>query len=129
MDRASQVIVNGLPKGVPTTYLTLSEWGQVPYSNIYYRARGRRSKEEKARSQQYLTPAEEKALAQYLKRSADLGNPVPIKYLRSLAFSIRCRCLAVDAADAAIKPPGKNWLKAFEKRNPVLKARKVKAVE
>jgi len=31
--------------------------------------------------------------------------------------------------DPALKPPGKNWPKAFEKRNPVLKARKVKAVE
>ncbi|OCK92307.1 uncharacterized protein K441DRAFT_190422 [Cenococcum geophilum 1.58] len=129
MDRASQVLADGLPEGVPTTYANLSEWGQVPYSTIYHRARGRPSKEDKARSQQYLTPTEEKALAQYLKQSADLGNPVPIKHLRLLAFCIRRQRSAADAADEAIKPPGKNWPKAFEKRNPVLKARKVKAVD
>jgi hypothetical protein len=57
---------------------------------------------------------------------ADLGYPIPIKHLRSLAFSIARRR---STADVAIKPPGKNWPKAFEKRHPELKARKVKAVD
>jgi hypothetical protein len=51
VDRASQVLADGLPAGVPPTYLALSEWGQVPYSTVYHRAHGRRSKEDKAKSQ------------------------------------------------------------------------------
>ncbi|KAF1810846.1 hypothetical protein P152DRAFT_420210, partial [Eremomyces bilateralis CBS 781.70] len=107
MDRASQVLVDGPPESQPCTYRALSEHG-------------------KARSQQYLTPAEEKAFAQYLKRSADLGYPIPIKHVRSLAFCIASRR---STSKAATKPPNKNWPKGFEIRNPVLKARKVKAVD
>ena len=59
----------------------------MPLSTLFYRAHGRRSREEKAEGQQYLTPSEEKALEKYLKLTADLGNPVRIKYLPALAFS------------------------------------------
>ena len=34
MDRASQVLVEGLPAGEPTTYVALAEWGNVPYSTL-----------------------------------------------------------------------------------------------
>jgi DDE superfamily endonuclease len=41
-----------------------------------------------------------------LKLMSDLGNPVRIKFIPSLAFSIaRQRSTTVKA----IKPPGKNW--------------------
>jgi Tc5 transposase-like DNA-binding protein len=126
MDRASQVLADGLPESQPCTYRALARHGEIAYATVWHRAHGRRSKEEKARRQQYLTPAEEKALAQYLKRMADLGYPIPIKHLRSLAFSI---ARGRSAANVAIKPPGKNWPKAFETRHPELKARKVKAVD
>lgn len=126
MDRASQVLTEALPESQPCTYRALARHGEVAYATVWHRAHGRRSKEDKAKSQQYLTPAEEKALAQYLKRMADLGYPVPIKHLRSLAFVIARRR---SKADVTIKPPGKNWPKAFEKRHPELKARKVKAVD
>jgi hypothetical protein len=126
MDRASQVLAEGLPSSQPCTYAALSEHGKVPRSTVWHRAHGRRSKEAKAKSQQYLTPEEEKALAQYLKRMADIGYPVPIKHLRSLAFIITRRR---STTDVVIKLPGKNWPKAFEKRHPALKSRKVKAVD
>lgn len=67
-------------------------------------------KKTRRKANQYLTPAEEKALAQYLKHMADLGYPVPIKHLRLLMFSIARRRFP---ATAAIKPPGKNWPKNF----------------
>jgi len=60
---------------------------------------------------------------------ADLGYPIPMKYLRSMAFSIRRRRSPADSVDPDLKPPGKNWPKAFEKRHPELKSRKVKAVD
>jgi hypothetical protein len=88
MDRASQVLVEGLPAGEPRTYVALSKWGKVPRSTLYHRAHGRRSKEDKAKSQQYLNPSEEKALVKYLLRMSNHGYPVPIEHLPSLAFTI-----------------------------------------
>ena len=126
MDRASEVLIDGLPESQPCTYRALARHGKVPYATVWHRAHRRRSKEDKAKGQQYLNVAEEKALAQYLKRMVELGYPVPIKHLRSLALSI-ARRRSVPCTD--IKPPGKNWLKAFEKRHPELKARKVKALD
>jgi hypothetical protein len=55
---------------------------------------------------------------------SNYGYPVPIK-LPSLAFIIARRR---STTDVAIKPPGKNWPKAFENRHPELNTRKVKAV-
>jgi hypothetical protein len=76
MERASQVLAHGLPPDVPRTYAALAERGDVPLSTLHHRAHGRRSKEQKAQSQQYLTPSEEKALFRFLLRMSDLGNPV-----------------------------------------------------
>lgn len=88
MDHASRVLAEGLPASQPSTYAALSEHGKVPRSTVWHRAHGRPSKEDKARQQQYLTPEEEKALAQCLKRRANIGYAVPIKHLPSLAFII-----------------------------------------
>jgi hypothetical protein len=50
MDRASEVLAEGLPAGEPRTYIILLKWGKVPRSTLYYRIYGRRSKEDKAKS-------------------------------------------------------------------------------
>lgn len=79
---------------------------------------------EKAQRQQYLTKEEEKALVTFLLLMSNLRHPVRIKYIPSLAFSLaRQRFTTVD------KPPGKNWARAFEKRHPELKARRVKSMD
>jgi hypothetical protein len=62
-------------------------------------------KEKKAQSQQYLTPLEEKALEKFLKLMSNLGNPVQIKFIPSLAFSIACQR---STTGKAIKPLSKN---------------------
>jgi hypothetical protein len=57
---------------------------------------------------------------------SDLGQPVRIKYIASLAFSIaRHR----PQSKRPLKPPGKNWARAFEIRNPTLKAKRVAALD
>lgn len=57
---------------------------------------------------------------------SDLGQPVRIKYIPSLAFSIaRHRALASRPK----KPPGKNWARCFEKRYPVLKSKRARALD
>jgi hypothetical protein len=48
MDRASQVLAQGGPAGVPDSYRALVDHSNVAHSTLYHRARGRRSIEEKA---------------------------------------------------------------------------------
>jgi hypothetical protein len=81
-------------------------------------------KEEKAQGQLYLTPSEEKALEKYLKLMADLGNPIRIKYLPALAFSIACQ----HSTNKVTKPLGKNWPQGFQKHYPALKLQQVRAI-
>ncbi|KAF7450302.1 DDE-domain-containing protein [Pyrenophora tritici-repentis] len=55
-----------------------------------------------------------------------LGQPVRIKYILSLAFiAARTR----PPTDRPLKPPGKNWAKAFEKRHPQTAARRIMAID
>jgi hypothetical protein len=125
MDRASQALVQGIPHGVRKTYRALAEHHDVARSTIYDRAHGQRSKEEKAQSQQYLTPCEEKAIVNFLLLMAEFGQPVRIKHIPSLAFSIARQ----RSTNKPPKPPGKNWARAFEKRHPELKARRCTALD
>lgn len=123
-DRASEALAEASLLGEARTYDAISKRSGVPLTTLYYRDRGRRSNEEKARGQQYLTLPEEKALERYLKQAADLGNPVRIKHLPSLAFIIARQ----RSTNKATKPPGKNWAQSFQKRHRALKSRRVRAM-
>ncbi|KAF2675936.1 hypothetical protein K458DRAFT_244928, partial [Lentithecium fluviatile CBS 122367] len=108
MDKASQVLAQGAPPGVRKSYRALADHG------------------DKAQSQQYLTPWEESGLLKFLLQMSDLGQPVRIKFIPFLAFvATRQR----PATDRLLKPPGKNWAKAFEKRHPGIAARRVTALD
>jgi hypothetical protein len=126
MDRASQVLAQGVPPGVPRSYRALADHGNVPRSTLHHRALGRRSMEEKAQSQQYLTPWEEDVLIKYLLQMSDLGQSVRIKFIPALAFRVTCQR---PTTEKPLKPPGRNWTKALEKRHPELVARRVKALD
>ena len=128
MDRASKVLAQGLPPDVPKTWAALSERSGVLLTTLYYRAHRRQSMKEKAQGQQYLTPEEEKALATFLLLMSDLGQPVIVKYIPSLAFSL-ARQWFIATTDDPVKLPNKNWPRAFEKRNPELKARRIRAID
>ena len=94
---------------------------KVALSTLHHRARRRRSKEEKAKSQQYLNPCEENAIAEFLLQMKELGQPVRMKYIASIAFSATRQRPPVDRP---LKPPGLNWAKPLERRRPELVARK-----
>lgn len=79
---------------------------------------------QKAQSQQYLTVEEEKALSAFLLLTSRFGQPVRIKHIPSLACNIACR-----RSNKLVKPPGKNWTQAFEKRHPELKAQRVRLID
>jgi hypothetical protein len=55
-----------------------------------------------------------------------LGQPVRIKFVPSLAFSIARQR---STSNKPTKPPGKNWAQAFERRHPKLKARTVRPID
>jgi hypothetical protein len=74
MDRASQTLAQGVPPGVPDSYRALADHGSVPRSTLHHRARGRRSMEEKAQGQQYLTPWEEDVVVKFVLQMSDLGQ-------------------------------------------------------
>jgi hypothetical protein len=88
MDPASQALAQGLCSDVRRTYAALSEQSNVPLSTLHHRARGRLSKQETAKRRQYLTPEEEQAVVNFLLLMCALGQPVRIKFVPSLAFSI-----------------------------------------
>ena len=111
IDRASKALAEASLAGEPQNircYIKM-QWSSFDY--FYYRDHRRRSKKEKDQLQQYLTPSEEEALEKYLKLIADLGNPVRIRFLCSLAFSIARR--RSTTTNEAMKPPGKNWPQGF----------------
>ncbi|KAF1817836.1 uncharacterized protein K489DRAFT_305759, partial [Dissoconium aciculare CBS 342.82] len=82
---------------------------------------------EKAQSQLYLRSSEEIALVRFLLQQDALGQPVRVKHVRSIAFSLACSRILADKPD---KPPGKNWSRSFCKRHPdILKAGKSSAMD
>lgn len=81
MDKARQVLAQGVPSGVPRSYRTLADHGGVACSTLHHRARGRPSMQDKAQGQQYLTPWEESALVKFILHMSDLGRPVRIKHI------------------------------------------------
>jgi hypothetical protein len=62
----------------------------------------------------------------FLKEMSDFGNSIRIKFLPSPTFSIARQR---STTNRAIKPPSKNWAQAFERRYPILKSRRVRAID
>jgi hypothetical protein len=117
MDKASQALAQGVPSGVPNSYRALADYSHVARSTLHHRARGRRSMEEKAKSQQYLTPWEEDVVVKFMRQIAFLGQPIRMKFIFAIAFSATRER---PKADRLLKPLGKNWAKALENCYPEL---------
>ncbi|KAF2732553.1 hypothetical protein EJ04DRAFT_403698, partial [Polyplosphaeria fusca] len=126
MDPASQVLAEALRANKHLSLRALADRSGVPRSTISARKLGRPSLKEKAQRQQYLTVEEEKALADFLLLMSHLGNPVRVKHIPLLAFSLANRR---SATDKPLKPPYEKWTRAFERRHPELNAKRVKAID
>ena len=59
------------------SYAALSKLSNIPATTLWRRAQGKPSRKDKAASQQYLTPPEEKALLHYVLRAYENGRPFP----------------------------------------------------
>jgi hypothetical protein len=113
-------------------HAALLESSSVPASTLWHCRHGRPSKKEAAAQKQYLTPSEEKALADYVLRWAERGYPVSVKLLRHLAWAIarrRSSAFQILSHDDTIRPPGKNWPQGFYKRHPQLRPRKLRPID
>ncbi|KAF2174973.1 hypothetical protein K469DRAFT_647732, partial [Zopfia rhizophila CBS 207.26] len=126
MDKASRVLAEGVPPGVPFSYRALADHGDVACSTLNHRRNGRRSIEQKAQDQQYLTPWEEEALVKFILQMSDFGYPIPIKFIPSLAYRLT---LQRPQSARPLKPPHLNWTIAFRKRHPIIQARRLKALD
>lgn len=62
---------------------------------------------------------------------AHMRHPLPVKSLRVLAQSIRCRRSSVFQVSAGneVPLPRKDWPQGFYKRHPELRARRSKAID
>ena len=105
MDRASQALALSVPHGVPKSFRALADHHGVPRTTLQHRKRERQSIKEKAQSQQYLYPWEEKALVKFIARQDALSRPVQIKYIGSIAFNLARQR---EPANRPSKPPRKN---------------------
>jgi hypothetical protein len=100
----------------PKTYAERSKLTEVPISTLWHHEYGRLSQKDAAAKRQYLTPSEEKALVDYILESHD---PVLVKSVGQLAWTIarrRSSTFEILTDDDSIRPPGKNWVQKFYKR-------------
>jgi hypothetical protein len=125
MDRASKALTEAPPND-ERTWAARADATGIALTTLYNRWRGRPSIEQKAQAQQYLTVEEEKALVTFLLLMSSFGQPVRIKYIPSLAFSIARR---QSPATRPNKSPGKNWAQAFGKRHSELKSKRVRSID
>jgi hypothetical protein len=98
-----------------TTWSAKSELTDVPASTLWYCANGRRSREEKAEKQPYLTGPEEKAIEDFVLHFAKNGFPLPLKFLRSLAYLIVEQRSSVPLIHHVAKLPSAGWPRNFFK--------------
>jgi DDE superfamily endonuclease len=132
MDAAGAVLAASTGSTEHKTYSSLSKLSHVPASTLWHRGHGRLSRKEVAAQKQYLTPSEEKTLADYILRMAERGYPAPVKLLRHLAWVIACRrssTFQTPTNNDGVHAPGKNWPQGFYKRHPRLRPRKLRLIE
>jgi hypothetical protein len=79
----------------------------VRMTTLWHRRNGWLSGRARGAGQQYLSPSEEKAPVNFLLQWSEYGNPVRIKFIPSLAFSIARQ----RTRNKASKRPGKNWIR------------------
>lgn len=125
MDRASQVLAQGVPFGVPKSYRALADHRGVPRSTLHHRARGRRSLEEKVRSQQYLYPWKENAFVKFLLLMSDFEQFVQMKFISSLTFNFTHQRFLSNRSQ---KFSDRNWAKTLKRRYSILQARRVRSL-
>lgn len=110
-------------KKFPTIYSAATHF-KVSHVTLGRRWNGGKSMDEARESQQLLTPAEEKALAERIRQMTVTGHPPTHNLIREIAHELRQYRL-VDINEAGVQrvefePIGQDWVKRFIKRHPQL---------
>jgi hypothetical protein len=87
MDPASKALAEAPPND-DRIWAARADASGVALTTLYNRWRGRPLVEKKAQGQQYLAVEEERALVAFLLLISSFGQPIRIKYIPTLAFSI-----------------------------------------
>jgi hypothetical protein len=87
---------------------------------------GLRRKRSPSASSISVSVEEEKALVAFLLLMSSFNQPVRIKYILTLAFSIARRRSPMSRPN---KPTDNNWAQAFNKHHPELKAKRVRSID
>ena len=101
--------------------LAASTTFNVPYSRLYRRVNGCKSRSEARADQQLLTKTEELELVRWIKQCTIIGYPVSYQMLREMAVEIQYKCVA-NINDQAVKsvsydPIGEDWIRRFVARH------------
>jgi hypothetical protein len=98
----------------------------IPMTTLSHRLNGRATPRDRTGKQWYLTPSEEKALSRFMFQWSNQGNPIRVKFLPFLAFSIARQRPTTHLANKLL---GRNWAQGFERRYLELKPRRVRAMD
>lgn len=123
MDPATVALDNRDPSQ-RINFTALSKSSEVSRTTLRARYNGRNSAKQRAELQQYLTPQEENALADYALRMDRRGHPLTGNSCRAIAYQIRLRRLSpfqIAPEDSDIRPPCKSWVQKFLRRCPKVK--------
>ena len=117
----------GLADGTYENPSRASKATGAPLQTIYDRLNGAKSKREINVKNQALTPTEELALVQWVRRVSATGHPVRHQFLLELVEEIREQ--RITALKELVSPLGQQWVQRFLKRHPVLKSQIAKSME
>ena len=93
----------------------------IPKSTLKDRLSGRTSRYNSHEKEQNLSPAEEKTLLKWIKRSSSLGVPITLTFTRELAKELRASriLLSSNSTSTSVLPPLSSWwINKFRKRHP-----------
>src|SRR5947207_1398580 len=113
------IALEGLQKGEWPTVYKAAKAMKVSKDTLARRWKGKKSCVEARESQQKLTKAEEKVLADWITQLTATGHPARHEFIRELAEEIR-RKRHIEIRDFELIPLGKSWVQQFLKRHPHL---------
>jgi hypothetical protein len=113
------IALAGLQSGEWTTVYKAAKDMKVSKDTLGRRWRGNKSHAEARESQQKLTKAEEKVLADWITQLTATGHPARHDFIREMAEEIRWK-RKVEIREIKLIPLGSSWVQQFLKRQPQL---------
>ena len=117
----------GLESGLYKTVYQATKATGASNTTMLRRLNGGKTRQEARESQQILSKAQEKALAERITELTATGHPARHDFIRDLAEDIRQQ--SVQNYDRSPLPIGETWVQQFIKRHPYLKTTLSRSIE